>query len=209
MPSEEIKGTICGMEEGATPGQPRSENADTSMTTSTSGWVTTEVAARAIRVSPRTIRRLIERGDIEAKPQGEGVKRTWLVSIDSLHRLRASRLGEDASPHEVRDEPGGLSASIAEVLREMSLRLEQRTAEAVEMRTRLELTERTHSTAEEEAKRLKQENERLRKELAAAVQNNNTTNNEGFVRRGVFSRRRGIYRNLQRVSSFRRKLFGG
>ena len=77
------------------------------------------------------------------------------------------------------------------------------------MRTRLELTERTHSTAEEEAKRLKQENERLRKELAAAVQNNTTTNNEGFVRRGVFSRRRGIYRNLQRVSSFRRKLFGG
>ena len=92
----------------------------------------------------------------------------------------------------------------------MSLRLEQRTAEAVEMRTRLELTERTHSTAEEEARRLKQENERLRKELAAAVQNNTTNNNEGFVRRGVFSRRRrGIFRNLQRVSSFRRKLFGG
>ena len=88
----------------------------------------------------------------------------------------------------------------------MSLRLEQRTAEAVEMRTRLELTERTHSTAEEEAKRLKQENERLRKELAA-VQNN--TSSEGFVRRGVFSRRRGFFRNLQRVSSFRRKLFGG
>jgi hypothetical protein len=177
------------------------------MATSTSGWVTTEVAARAIRVSPRTIRRLIQRGDIEAKPQGEGVKRTWLVSIDSLHRLRASRPGEDASPHDVRHEPGEVSASIAEVLQEMSLRLEQRTAEAVEMRTRLELTERTHSTAKEEARRLKQENERLRKELAAAVQN--TTNNEGLVRRGVFSRRRGIFRNLQRVASFRRKLFGG
>ena len=92
----------------------------------------------------------------------------------------------------------------------MSLRLEQRTAEAVEMRTRLELTERTHSTAEEEARRLKQENERLRKELAAAVQNNTTTNNnEGFVRRGVFKRRRGIFRKLERVSSLRRKLFGG
>jgi hypothetical protein len=209
-PSEGIKGNICGMEEGATPGQPRSENADTSMAMSTSGWVTTEVAARAIRVSPRTIRRLIQRGDIEAKPQGEGVKRTWLVSIDSLHRLRASRPGEDTSSQDVRDEPEEVSASIAEVLREMSLRLEQRTAEAVEMRTRLELTERTHSTAEEEAKRLKQENERLRKELAAAVQNNTTTtSSEGFVRRGVFSRRRGIYRNLQRVSSFRRKLFGG
>ena len=88
----------------------------------------------------------------------------------------------------------------------MSLRLEQRTAEAVEMRTRLELTERTHSTAEEEAKRLKQENERLRKELAA-VQNN--TSSEGLLRRGVFSRRRGFFRNLQRVSSLRRKLFGG
>ena len=90
----------------------------------------------------------------------------------------------------------------------MSIRLEHRTAEAVEMRTRLELTERTHSTAEEEAKRLKQENERLRKELATVQ--NNTTNNEGFVRRGVFSRRRGgFFRKLERVSSFRRKLFGG
>ena len=105
-PSEGIKGNICGMEEGATPGQPRSENADTSMAMSTSGWVTTEVAARAIRVSPRTIRRLIQRGDIEAKPQGEGVKRTWLVSIDSLHKLRASRTDEDTSPHDVRNEAG-------------------------------------------------------------------------------------------------------
>src|ERR687885_619529 len=90
-------------------GHPRTEDMDASALEAPSGWVTTEVAARAIRVSPRTIRRFIERGDLEAKPQSEGVKRTWLVSIDSLHRLRASRLGEDASPHEVRDEAGGVS----------------------------------------------------------------------------------------------------
>ena len=132
------------MDEGATPGQPRSENADTSMATSTSGWVTTEVAARAIRVSPRTIRRLIQRGDIEAKPQGEGVKRTWLVSIDSLYRLRASRPGEDTSPYDIRDEAGEVSASTAAVLQEMSIRLERRTA--VEMCKRLKLTESTQKS---------------------------------------------------------------
>jgi hypothetical protein len=49
----------------------------------------------------------------------------------------------------------------------MTARLENRTAEAVEMRTRLELTERAHSSTEEEAIRLREENERLRSELEA------------------------------------------
>ncbi len=177
------------MEENTTPGQPRSENADTSsLATSTSGWVTTEVAARAIRVSPRTIRRLIERGELEAKPQGGGIKRTWLVSVDSLHKLRASRPAEDVSLQDVRGE-SEIASTLADVLREMSVRLEKRTAEAVEMRTRLELTEKTQSTAEEEAKRLSQENERLRAELVAE------RSSKGFIRR--------------RGRRFFRKLFGG
>jgi hypothetical protein len=33
--------------------------------------VTTEVAARAVRVSPRTIHRYIARAELEGKPQGE------------------------------------------------------------------------------------------------------------------------------------------
>jgi hypothetical protein len=130
-----------------------------------SGWVTTEVAARAVRVSPRTIRRLIDRGELEARAEGEGVKRKWYVSVDSLHALRMSQLNEGESPHTVREED--LADNIADVIRDMTARLEDRTAEAVEMRTRLELTEQTRSTSEAEAARLREENERLRAELEA------------------------------------------
>jgi hypothetical protein len=135
----------------------------------TSGWVTTDVAARAVRVSPRTIRRLIDRGELDAKAEGEGVERRWLVSVDSLHALRASRSTEATSPSSDREMASEdvTADSLAAVLRELSARLEMRTAEAVEMRTRLELTEQAQSTTEEEAKRLREENERLRAELEA------------------------------------------
>src|SRR5918999_5132914 len=76
-------------------GQARTPSADTS---GESGWVTTDVAAKAVRVSPRTVRRYIERGELEAKPQGEGVRREWLVSVDSLHVLRALRTMEEDVP---------------------------------------------------------------------------------------------------------------
>ncbi len=146
----------------AAPGQSRTEDLGTE---ASSGWVTTEVAARAVRVSPRTIRRLIDKGELEARAEGEGVRRKWFVSVDSLHALRMSQVGEDSSPRTVREED--LADSLADVIRDMSARLEDRTAEAVEMRTRLELTERTRSTTEEEAARLREENERLRSELEA------------------------------------------
>lgn len=143
-------------------GQSRTENADT---TGDSGWVTTDVAARAVRVSPRTVRRLIERGEIEAKAEGEGVERRWLVSIDSLNAYRAARTVENQGTASIDREESG--DSIADVIRDMSTRLEQRTAEAVEAKTRLELTEQAQSSIEEEARRLRDENERLRAELEA------------------------------------------
>ncbi len=143
-------------------GQSRTEDLGESVS---SGWVTTDVAARAVRVSPRTIRRLIDRGELEARSEGEGVKRRWYVSVDSLHALRIAQNEEGQGPHNVREED--LKDSLADVLRDMTARLENRTAEAVEMRTRLELTERAHSSTEEEAIRLREENERLRSELEA------------------------------------------
>src|SRR4028118_994609 len=106
------------MAEDTPRGQSRSENADTS---GESGWITTEVAARAVRVSPRTIRRYIERGELEAKPQGEGVRREWLISVDSLHALRATRTTGEGVPEAAR----GIeyADSIADVVREMAARL--------------------------------------------------------------------------------------
>src|SRR5215211_1867440 len=139
-------------------GQSRPAIADLS---SQEGWITTEVAARAVRVSPRTIRRYIDQGKLEAKPQGEGVRREWLVSVDSLHALRASRTYEEDVPDVY---PGVESAdSLADVLREMAARLESRAEEAAELRVRLELTERAQSTLEDERRQAVQELEQERR----------------------------------------------
>jgi hypothetical protein len=158
-------------------GQPRPDLADLP---GESGWITTEVAARAVRVSPRTIRRYIDQGKLEAKPQGEGVRREWLVSVDSLHALRATRTFGDTAPRSDRAQSADIDAdtaghSIADVLREMAARLERRAEEAAELRVRLELTERAQSTLEderrqaleelEEARRRQEEIERERDEL--------------------------------------------
>ena len=133
------------------------------------------MAARAVRVSPRTIRRLIERGQLDAKREGEGVEKRWLVSVDSLHLLRASRSEVADGPRvdhtNGREDDRDRSADrtppdgIADVVRDLAVRLEERTAEAVEYRTRLEITERAQSTVEEEARALREENGRLRSEL--------------------------------------------
>jgi Helix-turn-helix domain len=140
-------------------GQPRPDLADPS---AESGWITTEVAAKAVRVSPRTIRRYIDQGKLEAKQQGEGVRSEWLVSVDSLHALRASRTFEDTSPRTVRvadadDAAATPTDSFADVLREMAARLERRAEEAAELRVRLELTERAQSTLEDERRRALEE----------------------------------------------------
>jgi predicted nuclease with TOPRIM domain len=119
------------------------------------------VAAKAVRVSPRTIRRYIDQGKLEAKLQGEGVRREWLVSVDSLHALRTSRTDEQDVPEPFPSiEPAD---SIADVLREMAARLESRAEEAAELRVRLELTERTQSTLEDERRQAVQELEQERR----------------------------------------------
>jgi hypothetical protein len=172
--------TLRGMGEDSTRGHPRP--ADTDMS-SESGWVTTAVAARAIQVSPRTIRRYIDQGKLEAKPQGEGVRREWLVSVDSLHALRTSRTTEEDVPES--DRGGEVAESLADVFREMAARLESRTEEAAELRVRLELTERTQSTLEDERRqafeelseerRRRQEAERERDELRRQLETTSKT----------------------------------
>ena len=151
------------MGEDHTSGHSRTNLGDLSSET---GWVTTDVAAKAVRVSPRTIRRYIDQGKLEAKPQGEGVRREWLVSVDSLHALRALRTTEGDVPD---SSPGVESVdSLADVVREMAARLESRAEEAAELRVRLELTEQAQSTLEDERRQVVQEleQERRRREEA-------------------------------------------
>jgi hypothetical protein len=132
-----------------------------------SGYVTTEVAAAGLNVSPRTVRDYIKAGKLQAKPEGEGVERRWLVSVDSLHALRQSRQTSADSPHLRRhDIPGGedaaeIAADLIATVQDLQYRLGR--AEA-----RAELTERAESTVREERDRLLEENERLRGELEEA-----------------------------------------
>lgn len=57
----------------------------------------------------------IEHGELEAESQGEDVKREWLVSVDSLHTLRASRPETVTGPRDDRE--ADLADGIAGTLR--------------------------------------------------------------------------------------------
>ena len=128
-----------------------------------SGWVTTDVAAAALRRSPRRVREYIRRGLLAAKTEGEGVSKRWLVAIDSLNAL----LNEDAHtrgtwpdvrPGSTRrrrsdrkgmsaDEPAVVDAAeLLDTVQELHYRLGQ-------AETRAELTEKAESTLRESLER--------------------------------------------------------
>jgi ElaB/YqjD/DUF883 family membrane-anchored ribosome-binding protein len=138
-------------------------------TRNSSGWVSTRVAARTLRVTPRTIRMYIEQGKLEAKPHEEGVRKTWHVSIDSLHALRDLRTTSRQYPNDIREVtaeehiPGNLFREIAD-------RLELKAAEVAELRTRLEITERAESTLREERQRLLEDLEQERRHTQEALE---------------------------------------
>ena len=128
-----------------------------------SGWTTTAAAAKALNVSPRTIRLYIEKGELEGRLEEGTDKRIWLVSIDSLNTLRAKRGTFGIVP----DESPEVAVTVPEAMRELALRLESRAAEAAELRTRLELTEKTQSTIEQERNQFQERVEKLETELEA------------------------------------------
>jgi hypothetical protein len=162
-------------------GNTRGDNAASSRSdTAHAGWVTTQVAARSLDISPRTVRWHIEQGHIEAKPEGEGVRRSWLVSIDSLQAFRDARQRQGQSPGGFRKEQR--SADIAaqppgNPIRELADRLVEEASRASEFRVRLEISEKAESTlreelAEERRRREEAERERdaLRRELFALTE---------------------------------------
>ncbi len=123
-----------------------------------SGFVTTKVAAESLGVNPRTIRTYIERGDLEAKVEGEGIQKMYLVSIDSLYALRDQRGYPRHSRGQNRDRtatgaevpPGEL----AEVIRDLTAELVHKAASEAELRTRLELSAQAESSVQAERERL-------------------------------------------------------
>jgi hypothetical protein len=135
------------------------------------GEVTTQQAARALGISPRTVRWHIEQGNLVARPEGEGVNRTWLVSISSLHAFRDKRQAAGEMPRGYHAPAQGseiAAESSGEAIRVLAGRLEDAAARAAEYRVRLELSERAQSTLEAdltEERRRREAAERERDEL--------------------------------------------
>jgi chromosome segregation ATPase len=129
----------------------------------------------------------VRRGLLEAREEGEGVNRRFLISIGSLNALldkRSREANETANFAEVSpqsEETATTFANTGEGLRHLVERLEARTAEATELRIRLEATERAQSTLEDQRRRaledlaearsrqeeIEQERDDLRRELDA------------------------------------------
>jgi hypothetical protein len=135
------------------------------MTSAGSGWTTTKVAGKALGVSPRTVQSYIRRGLLDGRTEGEGVKRTWLVSVDSINALRAERIAEDGGEGFRDGSAAALADSIGEAVQNLSTRLAEESAKAARLEERLAITGRAQSTVQDEARCLREENERLRSEL--------------------------------------------
>ena len=162
-----------GEEHGASSAQPSGEpTRDFREDLGASGWTTTKQAAKRLGVSRRSVQGYVGRGLLEAREEGEGVNRRFLISIDSLNSLADRRRRDadetanfaDASPES--GEPASPFANTGEGLRHLIERLEARTAEATELRIRLELTERAQSTLEEELEEANMRREEAEQELA-------------------------------------------
>ena len=151
-----------------TPRTPSKENGG--RTISESGWTTTDQAARSLRVSPRTVRRFIDRGELEGRKVTQGIVEAWEVSIDSLYALRDKRIAEGQVRRNVprKSTETQNSSDTTDYVRELTDRLLRISSEAAELRTRLELTFKAESTLQEERDRLRQDWERERQERQEA-----------------------------------------
>ena len=131
------------------------------------GWVSTSVAAAALGIKPRQCRNLIQEGELEARLEGEGRDKRYLVSVSSLEALRDKRQSEGKLPLNRRGtaEDGDVGAELGQWVRELTARLETRAAENAELRTRLELTEKADSTLREQLERERERADRLEEEL--------------------------------------------
>ena len=152
------------MDRGENEGQERGVSADVSA--ENLGWVSTDMAARGLGVSPRTVRRMIERGTLQGKLEEAGITKSWLVSKDSLQRLQAQRQPRRRDVR--RGSPEEPAAGMADALCEITERLEARAAAEAELRTRLDLTEKAASNLLDERNRLREELDSERQRLRLA-----------------------------------------
>ncbi len=152
-----------------------------------SGWTTTKQAAKVLGVSRRSVQGYVRRGLLEAREEGEGVNKRFIISIDSLNALldRRRRDADNAAKlsgaSAEAEQAANLTANTSEALRHAIERVEARTAEATELRIRLQITEQAESTLRaelEEERRRRVAAERARDRLRRTLEGTRATPSE-------------------------------
>jgi excisionase family DNA binding protein len=136
---------------------------------------TTGQAARILRMSDRGVRKMIDRGELEASTDERG---RHLIPQRALHAMLEERRA--AGVGEISTEETSRSAEEARELRE---RVEGLQRELGRLEGRLELTQRTESTMREERKRLEQLLEEERAERRRLQEQLDTERSKGFWQR--------------------------
>ncbi len=131
-----------------------------------SGWVTTEDAAAALGVSPRTIRDYIRSGGLEAKSEGAGVLKRWLVSKGGVQAMQEKRRSLEEIPVDRRESAPGLPSAeegAADAAEPMTAALQDLQYRLGRAEARLELTEQAAIALQAELDRLLEDLKRERK----------------------------------------------
>jgi hypothetical protein len=117
-----------------------------------SGYVTTQVAAEALGVAVRTVRNYLHDGLLQGKKEEEGITERYLVSVDSVQKLRDRRQREGKGR---RNYPSiaAREQDAAQLAREFAAKMQEQAVEIGALRTRLELTERAESSLREDLER--------------------------------------------------------
>ena len=191
------------------------------------GWTTTKQAAKVLAVSRRSVQGYVHSGLFEAREEGEGVNKRFLISIDSLNALldRRRRDADDAAKFSgasaEAEQAANLYANTCEALRDAIERVEARTAEATELRIRLQLTEQAESTLRaelEEERRRRVAAERARDRLRRALEGRRATPSESSESSETAANEQqgrgpipdaGVPQEAAQPRSWWRRMFGG
>ena len=137
---------------------------------------TTGQAARILRVTDRGVRKMIDRGELEANQDERG---RHLIPQRAVHAMLEERRAGSAAGEISLEE----AASSTEEARELRLRVEALQRELGRLEGRLELTERTESTMREERERLERLLEEERAERRRVQEELEAERGKGFWRR--------------------------
>jgi len=137
---------------------------------------TTSQAARILKVTDRGVRKMIDRGELEAVQDARG---RHLIPQRAVHAMLEERRGRADAVAALAGEPPRAAEDAAELRR----RVEDLQRELGRLEGRLELTERTESTMREERERLAQLLEEERAERQRLQEALDAERNKGFWRR--------------------------